>query len=119
VFDPIRAVVDVGANVGFVARFLALPCRSTVTAFEPSAENYAALVRNTAGIANIRCIKKAVGEEIGTATFLDNATVCSHVVNKKSTSKNLTDVIMTTIDDESTADVGLIKIDVEGLGNPR
>lgn len=114
VFDPQRPIIDVGANVGYVTRFLALRSQSYVTAYEPSLQNYACLEENTKDLENVTRMRLAVGASRSAATFLDNATVTSHIVRDDSRSKNLSRVEVVTIDESLITDVGLLKIDVEG-----
>lgn len=55
-----NVAIDVGAHIGLMTRELAKHFRAVV-AFEPAAESYACLVKNTKGLHNVICVNEAVG----------------------------------------------------------
>lgn len=113
IFNPSRPVIDIGANIGKVAIFLASRTAELVTCYEPAPSTFQALINNTFDIKNIRCIQKAIGKSIGKSQFIGDGTVCAHLTDH--TRGETVSVDVTTLDTEiDITDVGLIKIDVEG-----
>lgn len=114
IFDPKRDVVDVGANVGKITRFLALRTTRSIIAYEPGPKTRAALKINTAHLPNVIIRDTAVGAKSGTALFIGDGTVTAHLSNTGRGTTISVDIV--TLDDDlpSDLDVGLIKIDVEG-----
>ncbi len=76
VLRPGDTFVDVGAHVGFFAMIAGaiVGPSGRVIAFEPNAENFAALQNNATlnGFAHVTCINSAVGDRDGEATFFEN-----------------------------------------------
>jgi FkbM family methyltransferase len=62
IFDPEKISVDVGANVGYITRFLALRSRKTIFAIEPGSANLSCLRENVASIENVKIIPYAAAE---------------------------------------------------------
>lgn len=114
VFDPHRPIIDIGANIGHVTCFISDRCHSTVTAYEPSVENFRSLKINTARLNNIVIKNLAVGKTNGEITFSDAGTVTSRVATN-GTKKHLSKVRIVTLDNDHEGDVGTLKIDVEGF----
>lgn len=57
-------ILDIGANIGAFAAWARYRWpTSSIICYEPIAENYELLVKNTENRENIRCIKSAVGEK--------------------------------------------------------
>ncbi len=122
--QPGSVVLDVGANVGFMAA-IAASHGATVYSFEPSPSVYPCLVETTkANLPNkINPVQMAVGSEIGSIGFFDYAfsASVSHVESRGTLSDNPSNmsVPMTTLDvfvkEKGIYRVDLIKIDVEGF----
>lgn len=114
VFDPTRSVVDVGANVGKVAKFLALRTRCQVLCFEPGPATFEALKQNVGGLPNVTLERCAIGASCGSGSFVGDGTVTAHLTD--SGRGSLVEVEVKTLDTAVPAgiDIGLLKIDVEG-----
>lgn len=113
--DPSRASVDVGANVGYVTRFVAARSRATVFAIEPGSANLACLRENVADLPNVEVVPRAAAEFSGRVVqFINGGTVTDHVAVTDRSKK--TEAVETVAVDDVVryASVGLIKIDVEG-----
>ena len=121
--DPGETVVDVGSNVGYMARLLAHGVGSAgkVIAFEPHPELFKVLKRNVSA-RQIVAIQAAVSDHAGVATlnipteFGEN---CGIATLEPGQSSDLSiDVKCTTLDLERIrigfGKIGLIKIDIEG-----
>jgi FkbM family methyltransferase len=116
IFDPTRPVIDVGANVGYVTRFLALRSSSKVYAYEASPLNFEALLVNCTGLKNVVCHNAAVSDTAGSLLFVDFGSTLAHVaIDNKTSSKNAKTVRTVDLDNEEISDVGLIKVDTEGF----
>lgn len=105
--------IDVGAHVGFwtvdmAARF------DHVFAFEPAADTYECLVKNTQGLANVTCFNAAVGPFDGICEITEDPlrkgnTGARYIVAGQGKSH------MIALDDLIFAGCDLLKIDVEGF----
>jgi FkbM family methyltransferase len=118
VVDPERSAVDVGANVGSYTVALAKLAR-TVYAFEPDVE-LARLLRRAAP-RNVHVSEDAVSERQGTSEFhtplLDGrpAVALGSLVAPSDRDYDVRTVTTTTLNSAlANANVGFIKIDVEG-----
>jgi FkbM family methyltransferase len=74
--EPAGTVLDVGANIGYVATdFHKAWPKATVHCFEPTEQTFQRLLANTADVPQITCHQLAVSDQDGTATFqVDNTT---------------------------------------------
>lgn len=109
-----RACIQAGGNVGIYARTLANYFDQVFT-FEPNADNFACLVKNTAGHPNVTASHAALGERHGhvsTRIFQDGH--CgTHYVQPG------TDAPVMPIDEiDGITDCDLIWLDVEGYEEP-
>jgi len=113
--DPGRAVIDVGANVGYYSLYM-LPRVASVHAFEPDSRARKTLERNLSGHSRAYVHPQAVGATCGTARFvLAESSEVSHVANANESSA--VEIEMITIDRfvaENRLSVTGIKIDAEG-----
>lgn len=68
---PVRTVLDIGANIGISALYLASIFRQAqVFAFEPVPGNFALLERNTRHLGRVRAFPVALGEQDGIIDML-------------------------------------------------
>jgi FkbM family methyltransferase len=113
--NPLCTTIDVGANIGAVARYLALRSQSPYIAIEAGPTNFACLVKNTEDIPRVEPIHAAVGME-ESVEFLDGGTVCDHIVGKgtRSSTPRVTVPGLKLDSLELKSRVGLLKIDAEG-----
>jgi FkbM family methyltransferase len=119
--DDTSIVLDIGANIGVMARLLAsrVP-NGRVYAFEPSPSTFELLEKNCAQITSIECIQAAIGAETGIVAFDDHkAPALRHIVPSKSHDKASIAVPVSTLDDWVRA-AGLqrldfLKVDIEGF----
>jgi FkbM family methyltransferase len=110
---PIRAAVDVGANIGNHTIFLAGVLGADVIAVEPSPVAAEYLRRNIAanGLTNVRVVEAAAGAEPGTVTLSEPPQLGHAKVSPGGS------IPMTTVDDIAAElpRVDFVKIDVEGF----
>lgn len=118
--DPTRAAVDVGANRGVYAYALArLGCR--VHAFEPNPKMFRVL--ESWGRGRIGVHPTALGDRSGRARLhvpkgrigYSNQGASLSTVKSAGQAGGLVDVEVARLDDLEIADVGFLKIDVEGF----
>lgn len=121
IVTPGSCALDIGANVGYYSRLLSRlgGSEGRVFAFEPTPHTMTYLRRNTQRCANLKCIGTAVGDYNGTADFFIHPSSCSSNSLYELTPTNTTaSVPMVTIDtfvqDNNIANIGFVKIDVEG-----
>lgn len=117
-------ILDVGANAGQTAkRFKATFPSSVVHSFEPSAETFDLLKKNTAAEKNVHAWPCAVGSSVGKQTFLENIEPDMSSFLELSTTgwgevKKRAVVDVVTIDrflaDQSIASVDILKSDTQG-----
>jgi len=113
IFDPQRACIDAGANVGKITRFLAQRTSQRVTAFEPAPTTFRCLQKNTRDLENVVLMNCALGSAKGVSSFVGDGTVTAHLSDGKR--GQTIGVSVVTLDEYlDGSDVGLIKIDVEG-----
>jgi FkbM family methyltransferase len=116
IFDPARSVIDVGANVGYVTRFLAQRCTNQVYAIEASPLNFAALEQNCKDLTNVTGINAAVSDTHDDVILVDSGSTLCHVAFEgKTRSKNAKTIKTVILDELVLNNVGLIKIDTEGF----
>jgi len=110
-------VLDVGANVGLFAAWLARKAPGIrVSAFEPFAENFAALQENIKPWRNINAFPYAVGGRAGTASMVavgDRSV--DHRLGITATNGNVRVVTLEEAADLTDAgDIDFLKMDIEG-----
>lgn len=113
----LRAMLDIGAHLGWYARIvsgLSPACR--VAAFEPDAKSFRHLVASLSDRPRVACVEQCVGDRSGAATLWLGPTS-----NLNSTTRRVgapRPVVMTTLDDFCAAArwpaVDFVKCDVEG-----
>ncbi len=110
-------VVDVGANLGYFTRLASSLVGPTgnVYAFEPDANNFRLLKKNTKHLTNVHIMQSAVSDTDGTATFYLSRKMGMHSLLENKDEGRQVVVPCTTLDKlfQST-DIHFIKIDVEG-----
>lgn len=106
-----RLAIDGGAHVGAWTRVLAHHF-DEVRSFEPSADNFACLEKNTAGISNVQLFNCALGEESGRGSL-------HPPVNPGNSGAawidDGNDFDIKTLDSFEFEEVDFIKLDVEGF----
>ncbi len=123
IVKPDMVIMDVGAHIGYYARIFSRLTgkRGQVYAFEPDAENFKLLEKNTARIGNIAITETALGEKEGRMSLYRSANTGCHSLIQKDfhTESNLVGV--ETLDNFRRKNhidkIDLMKIDVEG-GEP-
>jgi FkbM family methyltransferase len=106
-----RVAIDVGAHVGFWTCDMAEKF-DAVFAFEPAADTYACLVKNTEDLANVVCTPSAVGDEVGCCIMRDPNGVNT---GARYAVKAPGGVPMVTLDSCKFPFCDLLKVDVEGF----
>ena len=120
---PIRTVFDVGANIGITAmQFADAFPAAAVYAFEPVAENFAAMRSNLIGKPDIKRLNVALGAAKGTALIRvdhEHPSTCNIVAEE---TELTSEVAVETIDGfcstENVSEVDILKIDTEGYELP-
>jgi FkbM family methyltransferase len=117
---PGDVVVDVGANVGIYAMFMAKRVGSggRVVACEPDATNLARLRANLDrnGLAQVRVLDTGIGDYVGVASFQKGRDTVGQVL-RDSGGSGAVQIPMTTLDAAlaGLADPTFVKVDVEGF----
>ena len=116
-----RDIIDAGAYIGDSALVFAPLTTGKVWAFEPTAENYAKLLKTIElnNLQNVIPCKMALGKEKGSIEMAKSmiASVNTQIPNSVVPYNGTETVESTTLDafaEENALDVGLIKVDVEG-----
>ncbi len=116
---PGMTFIDIGAHIGYFSRLAANKVGSggRVIAFEADHENVALLERNTAHLPQVTCVKKAISDSEGTATFyhVRNSTGCHSLVPNENSESY--EVAVTSLDEylaEHHISPHMIKMDIEG-----
>lgn len=106
--------IDVGAHIGVWSRRLALS-NFHVHAFEPHPENFNCLRENTQDL-NVRAYEYGVADVAGRMAICKDAQANSGMwhVDTQPREFQTSNVPMVTLDSQDIANVGLIKLDVEG-----
>ena len=123
---PGDTVVDVGANVGVYALFLAKGVGPTgrVLACEPEPTNLDRLKRNIANnhLTQIELVESAIGARVGSVSFLAGQDTVGHMVdngaagNANHSAASTLEVPITTLDALcNDTRIAFIKVDVEGF----
>jgi FkbM family methyltransferase len=122
---PLRIIFDVGANVGNITkRFARCYPESQIYSFEPVAETYQELCRNTARISNVTRINAACGvtaetRQIAVQRDSEWNSLVPQLNRGETAGAAFVNVSVTTIDnfcrDKSILHVDLIKTDTEGF----
>lgn len=114
-----QTIIDVGANIGLASRALARrypAARIVAVEFEP--ENFAQLLRNTAGLPQVQCVHAALWPRDGTIAVANpHAAKWAHrpQASEASDGAAIRAVSATTLMNELAIDrVDLLKIDIEG-----
>jgi FkbM family methyltransferase len=114
---PIGTIFDVGANIGqsataFASRFP----NAKIHSFEPEAENFAALVKNTAHLKNVTCHNLALGANAGAVQIVRHASDPSmHRISEAAGSEGIQRVSVDAFCSSRAIDrIGFLKIDTEG-----
>ncbi|MBW2042295.1 MAG: FkbM family methyltransferase [Deltaproteobacteria bacterium] len=119
---PGMVAVDIGANVGYHALWIAqhVGIDGAVWAFEPEPGNYKALMRNIRlnHLSNIFPVQKAIGAKSGSnwlyvsKSHNGNHSICQPLFNNR----HLIPIDMATLDDffPPSQRIDLIKMDIEG-----
>jgi FkbM family methyltransferase len=109
-------IIDAGANIGLAALFWKTKFKNPqITCFEPSRVVYDVLLKNLAAnnFADVRCINKALSNQIGKVTFTSNEDQSGSLVMEKNLEFNYeveTDLLSKYI----VGEVDLLKLDIEG-----
>jgi FkbM family methyltransferase len=119
---PGMTVVDVGANVGFMAVHMGDRAGpdGQVLAFEPEPRNFAFLSRNArhARFRNVIPIQAAIGDRVGTARlYLSPRDGGDHRIVAGSSERRSIEVPLTTVDQvaaERGTPVHFVKMDIQG-----
>jgi FkbM family methyltransferase len=118
--DTASVVLDLGANVGYSALYLAAHCPSAeIYSFEPLPETYAKLKRNTISNGRIVPVQSAVGTSNGMIDFFDyeKSSMSSSLVRRYE-HQPLVLVPVTTLDSFIAAKhitaIDVLKFDIEG-----
>lgn len=115
IFDPSRAVIDIGANIGAIALFLARRTRQPVICFEPAPSTFEALEANTASVENIVRHRVALGAKGGDGWLVGDGTVTAHLTQPGGRGYKVpVDVVRLDQAVPPDLNIGLVKIDVEG-----
>lgn len=112
--SPDAVIIDVGANVGSLTIPIARHFAGRVLAFEPVQETYQALCTNLAlnDISNVDARRAACSSHSGYGAMFDVSDQNPGIAKLLETPTG--DTLVTTIDDEVSAPVALIKMDIEG-----
>jgi FkbM family methyltransferase len=119
---PGSTVVDVGANVGFMAAHMADRAGpdGLVLAFEPEPRNFALLARNMRRVRwrNVVPIRAAVGDTVGSVRlYLSESDGGDHRIVAGTAPRPSIEVPMTTLDrvvEERRVPVHFVKMDIQG-----
>lgn len=119
-WTPGDIVFDVGANDGRTVQRLQEHLPSPrILAFEPVMSTFQVLTERTAGLANVRCFRLALGAEAGRREIFLNESAAVNSLDPGWGASTGTEAIeMTTVDhivaQEGIAHIDLLKIDAEG-----
>ncbi|OGF62476.1 hypothetical protein A2926_01980 [Candidatus Giovannonibacteria bacterium RIFCSPLOWO2_01_FULL_44_40] len=121
---PGMTVIDIGAHIGYYTVLFSklVGPSGKVFAFEPDAENFALLCKNTNGLKNVSLVNKAVADSDGEITFykINQSTGCHSIVTPRLPSQKISVLAIrldTFLAQNNIAEVDVIKIDIEG-GEP-
>lgn len=111
-------ILDIGANNGFTAVFLALKYpNSRVYALEPDPRTYLRLVVNTQEMKQVVALQVAVTDEPGLVSFYSMPRALSSSMIIRNESAQEIQILGQTLDhiiESIGKDIGLLKFDVEG-----
>jgi FkbM family methyltransferase len=115
--DPLKLIVDAGANVGYVSVFYAKHFPGAeVYAIEMETSNYEMLLKNCSGYPDIKPIKAALWNHSNGISFSSKSDTDSYSVvdnktpDQKAASVTLLDILMSAKKDV----IDLLKLDIEG-----
>jgi FkbM family methyltransferase len=117
---PTRVVLDVGANVGAVAReYLRNFPEAQVHCFEPVPATFERLKTNLRGFGRATLHREAVGTKVGSTKMFVGSNSFTNSLVKSSSHSNEIEVPVTTIDafcaQHGIQAIDLLKIDAEGF----
>ena len=118
--EPDKCFVDVGANIGWWALFVAQK-GNEVHAFEPAPETYKILKEKGKNYPKLQCYQYALGDRDSTAQMgiyekpWDGGVMSEEISGKRN---NTVTVTIHTLDGLDLKNVGVIKIDTEGYETP-
>lgn len=120
VVEPGMTVVDLGANIGTTALFLAdlVGPQGKVYAFEPEPRNFSMLSRAVARRGNVVAVNAAVGDRTGTLDlYLSRDLNVDHHAYDDGKGRQRVEVPVWRLDDFFPPDVviGLLKSDIQGF----
>jgi FkbM family methyltransferase len=116
--NPIKTIVDCGANIGFASVFYALAYPDAIIhAYEPDPTTFALLTKNAKGL-SIICHNEAISDTAGTDTFYVHPEkhISSSLFAREKTYKEIS-VKTVTLEDvvrEAGTSVDVFKFDIEG-----
>lgn len=117
---PIRVVLDVGSNVGAVAKeYLRLFPEARVHCFEPVPATFAQLRASLGGSSRATLHQQAVGTAVGTTKMFIGGNSLTNSLVKSDNHSNEIEVPVTTVDafcsQHGIRVVDLLKVDAEGF----
>jgi FkbM family methyltransferase len=117
---PIRVVLDVGANVGAVAReYLRHFPTAQIHCFEPVPATFERLRANLKGFGRATLHREAVGTKVGSTKMFVGSNSLTNSLVKSSGHSNEIEVPVTTIDafcsQHGIEAIDLLKVDAEGF----
>lgn len=117
---PIRVILDVGANVGAVAReYLRQFPEARVHCFEPVPATFEQLRANLGGSSRATLHREAVGTAVGTTKMFIGSNSLTNSLVKSDNHSNEIEVPVTTLDafcaQHGIQAIDLLKVDAEGF----
>jgi FkbM family methyltransferase len=123
--EPVRTVLDVGANVGAATVYFALHYpQARLLAFEPAPASYGLLVRNTRGLVNVETLNIGLADKsrraalyLGSQDSVTNS-VCASVLNTRTAVPVRLRSARSALADLCVDGADILKLDTEGCELP-
>lgn len=123
IIKPGMTVIDIGAHIGFYTQIFSklVGQEGRVYAFEPDADNFRLLQKNTANLKNTSIFNKALSHKNGFINFYQSPNTGLHSIvpqnDTRTTLQVATETLDTFLQEKGIGKVDFIKIDIEG-GEP-
>lgn len=123
IIKPGMTVIDIGAHIGFYTRIFSdlVGQRGRVYAFEPDADNFHLLQKNSSDLKNTSIFNLAVSNENGFINFYQSQNTGLHSIVPQDDTRIVLRVATETLDaflqEKNIGKVDFMKIDIEG-GEP-